>query len=183
MKKLLILLFLLPLSLFAQNELIIQGDVVNIRKAPNVQGEVVTKAKRFDSLTILQKASQDVIGGVTDFWYRVQTSTGKVGYVFGNFTSLKLEGQRTEEMYLSEISMGDCFHIIIGNHDFGLGYNNFGAYSDFIDEFDSGIPKYVGKKFRVTYNELFCMSSFACSPEQPEELTKTETIVNLILLN
>lgn len=91
MKHLFFLLFLLPISIFAQTELIIQGDVVNIRKAPNVQGEVVAKAKRFESLTVLQKAAQDVIGGVTDYWYRVQTSTGKVGYVFGNFTSLKLE--------------------------------------------------------------------------------------------
>jgi hypothetical protein len=181
MKHYLFLLFLLPISIFAQTELIIQGDVVNIRKAPNVQGEVVAKVKRFEHLTVLQKASQDFIGGVTDYWYRVQTSTGKVGYVFGNFTSLKLEGQRTEDIYLSEISMGDCFHIIFGNHDFG--YNNYGAYSDFIDEFDSGIPKYVGKKFRVTYNELFSMCSEACNPELPEKLIKTETIVNLILLN
>jgi len=184
MKKFIVFLFLVPVCVFGQlNTCYVQGDVVNIRKAPNVQGEVVAKAKRFESLTVLQKASQDFIGGVTDYWYRVQTSSGKVGYVFGNFTSLKIEGQRTEDIYLSEISMGDCFHIILGDHDFGLGYNNFGAYSDFIDEFDSGIPKYVGKKFRVTYNELFCMSSIACSPEQPEELTKTETIVNLVLLN
>ncbi len=183
MRLYLFLLFLLPISIFAQTELIIQGDVVNIRKSPNVQGEVVAKAKRFERLTVLQKASQDFIGGVTDYWYRVQTASGKVGYVFGNFTSLKLEGQRTEDMYLSEISMGDCFHIIFGNHDFGFGYNNYGAYSDFIDEFDSGIPKYVGKKFRVTYNELFSMCSEACNPELPEKLIKTETIVNLILLN
>jgi len=183
MKKLLVLLFLLPLSLFAQNELVIQGDVVNIRKSPSVQGEVVTKATRFDRLTVLQKASQDVIGGVTDFWYRVQTSTGKVGYVFGNFTSLKLDGQRTEDLYFTEIFFGDCFHVIFENHDFGLADNTFGAYSDLIDEFDSGIPKYVGKKFRVTYNELFSMSSEACNPELREELIKTETIVNLILLN
>jgi hypothetical protein len=183
MKQLFFLLFFLPISILAQTELIVQGDVVNIRKSPSVQGEVVTKAKRFDRLSILQKASQDVIGGVTDYWYRVQTSTGKVGYVFGNFTSLKLEGQRTEDMYLSEISMGDCFHIIFGDHDFGFGYNNYGAYSDFIDEFDTGIPKYVGKKFRVTYNELFSESSEACNPELPQELIKTETIVNLTLLN
>ena len=183
MKQLFFLLFFLPISIFAQTDLIIQGDVVNIRKAPSVQGEVVTKAKRFDRLTILQKASQDVIGGVSDYWYRVQTSTGKVGYVFGNFTSLKLEGQRTEDMYLSEISMGDCFHIIFGDHDFGFGYNNYGAYSDFIDEFDTGIPKYVGKKFRVTYNVLFSESSEACNPELPQELIKTETIVSLTLLN
>ncbi len=183
MKHLLFFFFFLPITIFAQTELIIQGDVVNIRKAPNVQGEVVAKAKRFERLTVLQKASQDFIGGVTDYWYRVQTSTGKVGYVFGNFTSLKLEGQRTEEMYLSEISMGDCFHIIFGDHDFGFGRNNYGVYSDFIDEIDTGIPKYAGKKFRVTYNDLFSMASEACNPDLPEELIKTETIVNLILLN
>jgi hypothetical protein len=183
MKNLLFVLLLFPFFMSAQSVLIIQGDVVNIRKAPNVQGEVVTKAKRFERLTVLQKASQDFIGGVSDYWYRVQTSAGKVGYVFGNFTSLKLEGQRTEDLYLTEISMGDCFHLIFGEQDFGLAYNSFGAYSDLIDEFDSGIPKYVGKKFRVTYNDLFTMTSAACSPEQPEELTKTETIVNLLLLN
>lgn len=183
MKNLLLFFFLLPISILAQTELIIQGDVVNIRKAPNVQGEVVAKAKRFERLTVLQQASQDFIGGVTDYWYRVQTSTGKVGYVFGNFTSLKLEGQRTEDLYFSEIALGDCFHLIFGDHDFGLGHNSFGPYSDLIDEFDSGIPKYVGKKFRVTYNDLFTMASEACNPELPETLTKTETIVSLILLN
>jgi hypothetical protein len=183
MKKLLLFLFLLPISIIAQTELIIQGDVVNIRKVPNVQGEVVAKAKRFERLTVLQHASQDLIGGVTDYWYRVQTSAGKVGYVFGSFTSLKLEGQRTEDLYFTEISFGDCFHVIFGDHDFGMARNSFGVYSDLIDEYDSGIPKYVGKKFRVTYNELFTMASEACNPELPEELVKTETIVNLILLN
>lgn len=182
MKHLLLFLFLVPFSIFAQNELIVQGDVVNIRKSPSVQGEVVAKVKRFDRLKVLQTSSQDVIGGVSDNWYRVQTSTGKVGYVFGNFTSLKLEGQRTEDLYFTEIFFGDCFHIVFGDHDFGLANNSFGNYPDLIDEFDSGTQKYVGRKFRVTYNELFTMSSEACNPELPEELIKTETIVDLVLL-
>jgi hypothetical protein len=183
MKKLFLFLFLLPISIFAQTELIIQGDVVNIRKSPNVQGEVVVKAKRFERLSVLQKASQDFIGGVTDYWYRVQTASGKVGYVFGNFTSLKMEGQKTEVLVLTDMFFGDCLHLAFGDHSFGLAYNNFGSVDDLIDDADSDSPKYVGKKFRVTYNDLFTMYYEACNGDLPGKLIKTETIVNLQLVN
>ena len=104
MKHIVLFFLLMPLTILAQsNTLFVQGDVVNIRKEPNAQAEVVAKAKRLERLTVLQKSNQDVIGGITDFWYQVKTENGKVGFVFGNFTSLKLEGQKIGVFVLSEL--------------------------------------------------------------------------------
>jgi len=170
--------------MFAQsNTLFVQGDVVNIRKAPNAQAEVVAKAKRLERLTVLQKSNQDVIGGITDFWYQVKTENGKVGFVFGNFTSLKMEGQKSEVLVLTDMFFGDCLHLAFGDHSFGLAYNNFGSVDDLIDDADSDAPKYVGKRFRVTYNDLYTMYYEACNPDLPGKLIKTETIVGLQLVN
>jgi hypothetical protein len=184
MKHIVLFFLLMPLTILAQsNTLFVQGDVVNIRSAPNAQGAVVAKAKRLERLTVLQKSNQDVIGGITDFWYQVQTENGKTGYVFGNFTSLKLEGQKTAILVLSELYFGDCLHLAFGDHSFGLAYNNYGSVDDLTDDADSETPKYVGKKFRVTYNDLFTMYYEACNGDLPGKLIKTETIVNLQLVN
>ena len=184
MKKFIVLLFLVPACVFGQlNTCYVQGDVVNIRNAPSAQGTVVAKVKRLERLTILQKSSQDVIGGVTDNWYQVKTQGGKTGYVFGNFTSLKREGQKTEILVLTEMFFGDCLHLVFSDHSFGLAYNNFGRFDDLIDDADSDKPKYVGRRFRVTYNDLFTMHYEACNSDLPGELIKTETIVNLELID
>jgi hypothetical protein len=81
------------------------------------------------------------------------------------------------------LSFGDCFHLLLGDIDFGLAYNNYGSVDDLTDDADSETPKYVGKKFRVTYNDLFTMYYEACNPDLPGELIKTATIVNLQLVN
>jgi uncharacterized protein YgiM (DUF1202 family) len=184
MKQLVLFFLLLPLSMIAQlNTLYVQGDVVNIRSAPNAQGAVVAKAKRLERLDVLQQSAQDIVGGVTDNWYQVRTPSGKTGYVFGNFTSLKREGQKTEILVLTEMFFGDCLHLVFGDHSFGLADNNFGQVDDLIDDADSDAPKYVGRKFRVTYNDLYTIHYEACNSDLPGELIKTETIVNLQLID
>lgn len=184
MKHIVLFFLLMPLTILAQsNTLFVQGDVVNIRKEPNAQAEVVAKAKRLERLTVLQKSNQDVIGGITDFWYQVKTENGKVGFVFGNFTSLKLEGQKIGVFVLSELYFGDCFHLVLGDIDFGLAYNNYGSVDDLTDDADSETPKYLGKKFKVTYNDLYTMYYEACNPDLPGKLIKTETIVGLQLVD
>ena len=184
MKRIVLFFLLLPIGAFAQSyNLYVQGDVVNIRSAANAQGAIIGKAKRLDRLSILEQANEDVVGGVRDFWYLVETPDGKTGYVFGNFTSLKQDGQKTEDLVLTDMFFGDCLQLSFGNHEFGLAYNDFGKVPDLIDDADADRPKYVGHKFRVVYNDLFAFHYDGCNPDLPGKLIKTETIVYLELLD
>lgn len=176
--KIIFFLFV-PLLVSSQTKLIVQGDVVNVRKLADVNSEIVVKVKRFDALVGIEKANQATINGITDYWYKVQTPSGKLGYVFGHFTSWKKEGQITSIMTLNDVMFGDCFHIVFDEIDFGDGWNDLGKFDDIEEDAYNDEKVYVGMKFRVTYNTLYSKKSLGCSPEQPEELIETETIVNL----
>jgi hypothetical protein len=179
MKKTLTFVFLLPFLFFAQTELIVQGEVVNVRKLADVSGELVAKVKRFDRLTIVEIGKEATINGVTDNWYKVKLETGKIGYVFGHFTSLKREGQITQVMKLSEVSLGDCFHLIFDDIDFGNARNVLGNFEDIENDAERDEPIYIGSMFNVTYNNLYTLHSDACSPDFPLELIQTPTIVQI----
>lgn len=88
-----LLLFCFLLNTAQTNTLVIQGDMVNIRKTADVKGEVVTKAKQSDVLAIIQKDKLDNVNGIQDYWYKVKVGTYE-GYVFGHFTSLKMEAPK-----------------------------------------------------------------------------------------
>lgn len=180
MKKILTLIFLVPFLFFAQSELIVQGDVVNLRKIADVSGEVVTKVKRFDRLTIVETGKVATVNGIKDNWYKVKTETGKIGYVFGHFTSLKREGQITQVMTLNDVSWGDCFHLIFDDIDFGSAMNDLGVYWDQIEK-DSYVDDkvMVGTVFNVTYNSLFTQEYEYCNPDSPLMVVQTPTIVQI----
>ena len=82
-------------------------------------------------------------------------------------------------MELIDISLGDCYHLIFDDIDFGNGINNLDGVPDLGMELDREEKIYTGKKFLVTYNNLFVMASENCSPEMDPVLIQTPTIVRI----
>lgn len=58
-------------------DLVVIGDNVNLRAAPNTSSRIVTRMKRGTLLGI--------IGEAPDEWYKVDTETGYRGYVFAKY--------------------------------------------------------------------------------------------------
>ena len=74
----------------AEDELMITGDNVNVRSAPNTDtGEKLFQVNSGDICTILTKGDMDDIGGL-NYWYEIKTKDGNTGWVFGKFTSKAL---------------------------------------------------------------------------------------------
>lgn len=173
-------LFLALLTTAQTNTLIIQGDVVNIRKSADVKAEVVTKAKQFDKLEVIKKDKLATVGGKKDYWYKV-IANGIEGYVFGHFTSLKLEGQKTDTLIFRNVDIGDCFHVFFSDLDFGAGENNYGDFNLILDV-DTPNLEYINKKFKVVYNNLAAKTQEMCNPDYPVVVTQELTIVSLSLV-
>lgn len=70
----------------ADDELMVTGDNVNVRSAPNTDtGEKLFQLNSGDIVSILQKGEMDDIGGL-NYWYEIKTSEGEIGWLFGKFT-------------------------------------------------------------------------------------------------
>jgi hypothetical protein len=161
--------------------LIIQGDVVNIRSVASTSASIVAKAKRLEELSVIFQSKREVVNGVEDYWYNVQNAAGQKGFVFGHFTSLKEQGRQTQTLTFDGIAVGDCYHIMFGDLDFGSGINQLGSYESILEDEDNPNPRYVGRKFRVTYNNLYTLQSDYCNPELPEHFVEVPTILKLEL--
>ena len=95
LRRLITCLFILQnLTVYAQI-IYVQGDVINVRNSASTSGAIVVKAKRLDQLAFIRRDKLEVLNGIEDYWYFVNTESGQEGYVFGHFTSLKREGQKT----------------------------------------------------------------------------------------
>jgi Bacterial SH3 domain len=184
MKKFFFTIALLGLVMihFSQTTLIIQGDVCNVRNAPNTTAEIVGKVKRFDNLKILETAAEMEVNGNLDNWYKVALPNGKSGFVFGHFTSLKRQGQITKVMELQDIMWGDCFHLILDDIDFGSAMNQLDGVPNLEEDADRDDKIFVGRKFKVTYNELFSIQHEFCNPDLKEFIVPTPTIISIELL-
>ena len=184
MKKIAFTVTLITLALlnFAQKTLIIQGDVCNVRKAPNTTAEIVGKVARFDRLKIIETSIEMEVNGNVDNWYKVALPNGKNGFVFGHFTSLKRQGKVTKTMVLNDIMWGDCFHLIFDDIDFGSAMNELEGVPTLEEDADRDEKLYVGRTFKVTYNELFSTQSEYCNPELEEKLITTPTIIAIELI-
>lgn len=72
------------------NQLYIEGDKVNIRTAPAVEGsEVAFQLTAGNVCDILEKGEAETINGNEDYWYRI-SHDGQEGWVFGFFTSKRI---------------------------------------------------------------------------------------------
>lgn len=149
--------------------LYIQGDNVNVRTEPNTKATVIMQLNKTDNCEILERGSKETISGKSDFWYKV-TCKNKTGWVFGAFTSLKLEGRKTMIMTFDGCDMGDFIHTYFKDDtgkrwDFYTSYNNYCHYSFCTDSIDKsgyyaivGAKNYMGKKFELVLNDLYKQS-------------------------
>lgn len=170
------------------NDLIFVQKNVNVRASENTSSEILVLLKQFEEVNVLSRGKKDVINGITDYWYKVSYERGKSGYVFGEYTSLKLSGQKKITASFTECVMGDLFHLMFGDYDFGEGNNNLMGYelcitdsnSDFEEEIAN--PKYKGKKFELIINDL--VSKTYCDPPDNYDICikNVPTIVSIKLL-
>lgn len=65
-----------------------KGENVNLRNSPGMEGKIVGKIVKDEMLIQIEK-SHDVaqIGEMRDWWYRVLTTNGQQGWIFGKFLS------------------------------------------------------------------------------------------------
>ncbi|XDD55544.1 SH3 domain-containing protein [Leptospira sp. WS4.C2] len=96
MKKL-ILVTLFPLVFFqckkapaieVGKNAFISATSLNARKTPSLDGEKVGKLRLGDEVKVLEKSEKETeIDGISEFWYRVQSSL-ITGWVFGGYLSI-----------------------------------------------------------------------------------------------
>ena len=79
-----------PMENLKENELMVTGDVVNVRSSASIdEDNVVFQVKSGDVGTVLEKGIMDEIGGKTDYWYKIEVE-GQQGWLFGSNTSRSL---------------------------------------------------------------------------------------------
>lgn len=84
---------------FAANK-IITGSSVRIRSAPNTSSKEVTQLNFGTLVKSSDRSSdRDTIGDKNDYWYKVATSNGKSGWVFGGFLA-SYDAKNSEGSYL-----------------------------------------------------------------------------------
>jgi len=146
------------------SRLYIQNDDVNVRSGPGTGSPVSFKLKKADYCEVLEKGGEETINGKKDIWYRVKYGS-KTGWVFGAFTSLRLEGRKKFIMTFRGCGTGDVVHKMFRDAngrewDFYSSYDNFCGYELCVTEDGApaystvGEKKYVGKKFEVVVNTL-----------------------------
>ena len=69
--------------------LFIKGSNVNMRVDPGTEAKKIKQLKTNDTCEILEKSKLDTVGEIIDYWYKVRFKK-KEGWVFGEFTSLKI---------------------------------------------------------------------------------------------
>lgn len=173
----------IPLS-----DLMVIQKNVNVRASESTTSEILVLLKQFDEVNVLSRGKKDVINGITDYWYKISYERGKAGYVFGEYTSLKLSGQKIIAVSFTDCVMGDLFHLMFDDYDFGEGKNNLMGYelcitdpnSDFDDEIAN--PKYIGKKFELVINDL--VSKTYCDPPDNYDICikNVPTIVSIKMM-
>jgi len=167
---------------------------VNVRDQPMVDSKSVTQLHLFDSVEVLLKGqNSELISGKSDYWYQISKDNKSLGWVFGAFTNLKKQGQKTRIFSFKDYAFGDLEHLIFTDIktnkeiDFGQGYNNLNGYNFISDDLSSneytGNEKYLDKKFKITYNQI--LSDALCSvPESynGECILPTPTIIKIELM-
>jgi len=167
---------------------------VNVRAQPMVDSKVVTQLYLFESVEVLLKGkSLEIISRKSDYWYQISKDNKPLGWVFGAYTSFKIEGRKTRIFKFDDYTFGDLEHLVFtdikteNEIDFGQGYNNLNGYNFISDDLSSeeytGNKKYLDKKFKITYNHI--LSDVYCDvPESYDKecILPTPTIIKIELM-
>lgn len=74
------------------NQLYITADKLNVRSEPDTEADnVVFQVSQGDILTIRRRGDLATIREMEDYWYEIENQNGEVGWIFGYFTSKRLE--------------------------------------------------------------------------------------------
>lgn len=70
---------------------VITENSVRLRKTPSTSSEIITQLSKGSSVKVLDRIeTEETIGGLTNYWYRVRLKNGTEGWMFGAW--LKIEG-------------------------------------------------------------------------------------------
>lgn len=88
-----------PTSREAGQLFVCNGENVNLRSSPGLDGDPLGKIKE-DQVLLLREKSVDVVqvGDTRDYWYRIVTLDGLEGWIFGSFISPWKPETLTEEI-------------------------------------------------------------------------------------
>ena len=88
-------LLILTISVIAQDSNFqpckakVTGATPNVRHIPSAGGNVIATLKTDDIVNIIEKSKNiSEVDGVRDYWYKVELSNNKKGWVYGQFISL-----------------------------------------------------------------------------------------------
>ncbi len=76
--------------------LVIQGTNVNMRTAPKLDAVIIKQLKTNDTCEVLEKGKKQTVTDKIDYWYKIKFRN-KEGWVFGAFTSIKLQPEPVEK--------------------------------------------------------------------------------------
>lgn len=68
----------------------INDDLVRFRKEPSLSGEKISNFKKNDEIIVLSRTKEMYsVEGTKNYWYQVQDNQGIIGYVFGEYVTIK----------------------------------------------------------------------------------------------
>ena len=76
--------------------LVIKGSNVNLRVEPGLKALRIKQLKTNDTCEVLEKSKLDTVGETIDYWYKIKFKN-KEGWVFGEFTSLKMQQEEQKK--------------------------------------------------------------------------------------
>lgn len=198
MNQLLTRLFIAQLTLLlftfgAQAQLVQIQEKTKIYAEESIASIQLYSLDILDDISIIEVGKEDVVNGKSDYWYKVEKelyneSTWELektigGYVFGHFTSLKVEGQQIVRQVFEGCSMGDCYHLTFTDYDFG-GSNNVDPFAyELCLEADEvyGDPAFVGVEMTLFINDLWTHDYEYCNPDNEPKLVKKPAIIMIML--
>ncbi|MES0488900.1 MAG: SH3 domain-containing protein [Leptospirales bacterium] len=146
-----------PVEIKVGDTVYLSGDKVRLRNGPSTKSAAVTEFRLGDKMQIAEiSAETDTIGGVTTYWYKIQTDKKNSGWIFGKFVSLKtvdtVEATKKKlkgtYYYCKSKEKNDCTHIleINGNkYEHKLFDTNIG-----ITDYYTGTVSYSSKHILLT---------------------------------
>lgn len=151
---------LIILCLFMQTMVYAQVDIQQstyLYATPSIKSKRLKACKFMYEIAILEKSQSATIKGVTDFWYKARYNE-TIGYVFGDYTTLRKKGQRVVRMTFKGCDQYDEYRYFFDDYDFALAPNVPNLFKELCTETDNGVSgkkQYINKQFTLLVNDLW----------------------------